>query len=150
MGKLACVRVWHDNSGKGASGSSWFLNHIVISDLRAQTRYFFICERWLAVEKDDGQVQRLIHAAGEKEKTQLAYLIKKQTQQNMSDNHLWFSLLARPVQSSFTRLDRLTCCFVLLCLSMLANIVYYGTDNSTSSNALKIGPLSLTPQQVIR
>ncbi len=148
MDKLACVRVWHDNSGVGATGASWFLKHVIINDLKSQTRYFFICERWLAVEKDDGQIERLIHLAGEKERTQLKYLIKKQTQQNMSDNHLWFSLLARPVQSSFTRLDRLTCCFVLLCVSMLANILYYGSDNSASSNGLKIGPLSLTPTQV--
>jgi hypothetical protein len=121
---------------------------VVISDLTSRLRYFFICEQWLAVEKDDGMIEKLIPLAGEREKTQLRYLIKKETQQKLSDSHLWFSLLARPVESSFTRLDRLTCCFVLLCVSMLANIVYYGSDTSTNPNALRIGPFTLTPQQV--
>lgn len=72
---------------------------------------------------------------------------------NLRDNHLWLSIFARPVQSSFTRLDRLTCCFVLLALSMLINILYYGVQSknssSTSSNRLNIGTyVTLTPEQI--
>jgi hypothetical protein len=148
LGKLACVRVWHDNKGKGAGKASWFLKHIIIHDLTNQARFFFICERWLAVEHDDGKIERILVSAGDKEKTNLKYLIKKEAQEKLSDGHLWFSLLARPVQSSFTRLDRLTCVFVLMCVSMLANILYYGTDTSTNPNALVIGPFTLTPEQI--
>ncbi len=148
MGKLACVRVWHDNKGKGSGKASWYLKHIIINDLTNQTRFCFICERWLAVEHDDGKIERIIVAAGEKEKTNLKYLIRKEAQEKLSDGHLWFSLLARPVQSTFTRLDRLTCVFVLMCISMLANILYYGTDTSTNPNALMIGPFTLTPEQI--
>ena len=32
LGELYCVRVWHDNSGKGAD-KSWYLTRIVIVDL---------------------------------------------------------------------------------------------------------------------
>jgi polycystin 1L2 len=120
-----------------------------VNDLAKRTRYFFICEQWLAVEKEDGLVERRIKTAGHKEKTQLTYLFKKETQSKLSDGHLrWFSLLARPVQSTFSRLDRLTCIFVLMVVSMLANIIYYGTDTSSSPNALKLGPFMLTPMQV--
>jgi polycystin 1L2 len=100
------------------------------------------------VEKEDGMVERRLKTAGHKEKTQLTYLFKKETQAKLSDGHLWFSLLVRPVQSTFTRLDRLTCVFVLLVVSMLANIIYYGTDKSSNPNALKLGPFMLTPEQV--
>jgi hypothetical protein len=139
--------VWHDNSGKG-SKASWYLKHIIVNDLDKRTRSFFICEQWLAVEKEDGLLERRIKTAGHKEKTQLTYLFKKETQSKLSDGHLWFSLIARPVQSTFSRLDRLTCIFVLMVVSMLANIIYYGTDKSSSPNALKIGPFMLTPMQV--
>jgi hypothetical protein len=33
-------------------------------------------------------------------------------------------------------------------VSMLANIIYYGTDKSSSPDALKIGPFMITPTQV--
>jgi len=54
-------------------------------------------------------------------------------------------------RSSFTRLDRLTCCFVLLCITMLMNIMYYDLNDSSSSTSsgLQIGPyINLTLQQI--
>jgi hypothetical protein len=148
LGHLACVRVWHDNSGKGTNGANWYLKHVIINDLTSHKKFFFICEKWLAVEKEDGAIERNLLPAGHKEKNDLKYLMKKETKEKLSDSHLWYSLIARPVPSAFGRLDRLTCVFVLLCISMLANILYYGTDNSTNPNALNIGPFTLTPQQV--
>jgi len=93
---------------------------------KQERKIIFICERWLAADKDDGQLMRLLGVCGDKQKKEFKYLLSKQTKQNLSDNHLWFSLIGRPVQSSFTRLDRLTCCCVLLCISMMVNILYYG------------------------
>ena len=94
-------------------------------------------------------IERVLPISLEKEKTQLNYLLSKQTKEKLSDGHLWFSIFARPVQSSFTRLDRLTCCFVLLSISMLMNILYYGMDTSPSSDGVKIGPyINLTLQQI--
>jgi chromate transport protein ChrA len=62
---------------------------------------------------------------------------------------LWFSVFERPVQSSFTRLDRLTCCFVLLSISMLMNILYYGVNTKSSSNGVQIGTyVNLTVEQI--
>ena len=147
MGNLNSIRIWHDNSGKG-SKASWFLKHIIIRDLTTKEKYYFICENWFAVDQGDGLIERVLLCASEQEKSQLKYLIKKETKQNLSDNHLWFSVLARPVKSSFSRLDRLTCCFVLLCMTMLMNILYYGIDKSSNPNAIIIGPLSLTPEQI--
>jgi len=90
----------------------------------------------------------LLPVCGEAQKTQFKYLLSKQAKQKLSDGHLWFSIFARPAQSSFTRLDRLTCCFVLLCMTMLMNILYYGIDKSSNPAGLKVGPLNLTPEQV--
>ena len=110
-----------------------------------------ICKRernWLAVEKDDGLIGRVLFVACEQQKTQIKYLIKKQAKQNMSDRHLWFSIFARPVHSSFTRLDRVTCAFVLLFLTMLINILYYETVVEAKLYGLHVGPFILTVEQV--
>ena len=109
----------------------------------------FLCEKWLAIDKDDCAIERILPISMSKEKTQFKYLLSSQTKNKLSDDHLWFSVFARPVQSSFSRLDRLTCCFVLLAISMLMNILYYGMDNSPTNDGLKLGPfINLTLEQV--
>ena len=55
LGLLNYIRVWHDNSGKGAS-ASWFLKYIIVRDLQTMQKSYFICQNWLAVEKDTGTV----------------------------------------------------------------------------------------------
>jgi len=55
LGVLNCIRIWHDNSGKDSS-ASWFLKYIIVRDLQTMERYYFICQKWLAVEIDDGSV----------------------------------------------------------------------------------------------
>jgi polycystin 1L2 len=55
LGELSYLRVWHDNSGLG-SDASWFLKYILVRDLQTMETSYFICEKWLAVEKDSGEV----------------------------------------------------------------------------------------------
>jgi len=38
LGDLTFIKIWHDNSGKG-SLASWFLDHIIITDLQTKQRY---------------------------------------------------------------------------------------------------------------
>ena len=60
LGLLNCIRIWHDNSGKGSS-SSWFLKYLIIRDLQTMETFHFICQKWFAVEKDDGKVNFCFH-----------------------------------------------------------------------------------------
>ncbi|XP_059845764.1 lipoxygenase homology domain-containing protein 1 [Hypanus sabinus] len=55
LGTLKKVRIRHDNAGGYAA---WFLDRVEIVDEKDDTRYFFPCERWLAVDEDDGQIAR--------------------------------------------------------------------------------------------
>ena len=122
---------------------------MIIHDLQTRVKSHFICEKWLAIDKDDFQIEHTFPISLKQDKNNLKYLIPKQFTDTIRDSHLWFSLIARPVHSSFSRLDRLTCCFVLMSISMLMNILYYGMDNSPSSDGLKIGPyINLTLQQI--
>ena len=148
LGNLSSIRIWHDNSGRD-NQASWFLKYIIVHDLQTRERFYFICDNWLAIDKDDCLIERLLPVCLEEQKTEFKYLLSKQTKQKLSDDHLWFSIFLRPVQSSFTRLDRLTCCFVLLAISMLMNILYFGMDTSSNPDGLKIGPyVNITPEMV--
>ncbi len=139
--------MWHDNSGEG-SNASWYLKFIIVHDLQTKERFYFLCERWFAVEKGDGKIDRLLTVATDSQKANLQYLAQKQIKNNIADNHLWLSIFTRPAASSFTRLDRVTCVFVLLFMSMLMNILYYGVAAASKAQGLVIGPFSISPEQV--
>ncbi|XP_002918168.1 lipoxygenase homology domain-containing protein 1 [Ailuropoda melanoleuca] len=55
LGALTKIRIRHDNSG---SRPGWFLDRIDITDVNNEITYCFPCQRWLAVEEDDGQLSR--------------------------------------------------------------------------------------------
>ncbi|KAF3695639.1 Lipoxygenase -like proteiny domain-containing protein 1 [Channa argus] len=55
LGPLKKLRIRHDNS---QSHSSWYLDRVEIVDTKDDTTYYFPCNRWLAVEEDDGQIAR--------------------------------------------------------------------------------------------
>jgi hypothetical protein len=64
LGSLNNIHIWHDNTGRGSS-SSWFLKYIIVRDLQTMKKFHFICQKWLAVEKDDGKVNLQIEISFE-------------------------------------------------------------------------------------
>jgi polycystin 1L2 len=57
LGLLNYIHIWHDNTG-GGSSSSWFLKYLIVRDLQTMEKFHFICQRWLAVEENDGKVRK--------------------------------------------------------------------------------------------
>ncbi|KAI3380764.1 hypothetical protein SNEBB_003260 [Seison nebaliae] len=149
LGPLTYLRIWHDNSGKGKY-ASWYLKYVLVNDLQTNEKFYFVCQRWLGVEKEDGLIDRILPVANEAQRTEFSLLFTKKASRSMSDGHLWFSVFARPATSTFTRVQRLTCCFTLLFLTMVMNIMYYDIqkDDSASNSGLSVGPFHLTPSQI--
>lgn len=56
---------------------------------------------------------------------QLPRLLRCELQRSLCESHLWLSLWERPHRSPFTRLQRATCCAVLLQFFLLANTLWY-------------------------
>ncbi|XP_071500737.1 lipoxygenase homology domain-containing protein 1-like [Diadema antillarum] len=55
LGVLKKVKIRHDNANVG---SDWFLDRVEIEDPKNNVRYYFPCQRWLATNRDDGQIAR--------------------------------------------------------------------------------------------
>ncbi|KAI5096357.1 lipoxygenase-like domain-containing protein 1, partial [Silurus meridionalis] len=55
LGQLRKLRIRHDNKQASAG---WYLDRVEIVDMKEETMYFFPCQRWLAVDEDDGQLAR--------------------------------------------------------------------------------------------
>ncbi|CAM4981739.1 unnamed protein product, partial [Rotaria socialis] len=137
--------------GEGES-ASWFLKYIIVRDLQTTEKFHFICQKWFAVEKGDGAIDYVLPVAGEYQKQEFSYVLSKQAYHSVSDDHLWFSIFSRPSSNKFTRVQRCTCCFVLLLTAMFLNILYYDQSNdaetNTSTRSLSLGPLYISPEQI--
>ena len=142
------MKIWHDNSGQG-DNASWYLKHIIVNDLQTNETFYFICEQWMAVEKEDGKLGRDLFVACEPQRTELKYLLQKQARESLTDSHLWLSIFNRPIYSSFTRLDRVTCGFVFIYISMLFNILYYQKyTSSVDYSTIDFALLKISTEQV--
>ncbi|PVD28968.1 hypothetical protein C0Q70_11565 [Pomacea canaliculata] len=134
LGHLDYVRIWHDNSGGSCAG--WFLRRMDVEDLQTGQRYLFICERWLAVDKDNGVVDRLVPLAQQDEIMSFDRLFSEYTKIGITDTHLWLSCFMRPAPSTFTRVQRVSCCLVLLLLTMITSAMFYKTEDRVTGTSL--------------
>ncbi|XP_041364433.1 uncharacterized protein LOC121379847 [Gigantopelta aegis] len=148
LGPLNYARIWHDNSGKGKFGS-WFLKYIIVRDIQTDQKFILIANRWFAVEEDDGQVDRVVPVAGKEQMSEFSHLFTERSRKSLVDGHIWFSVMARPPQSRFTCVQRVSCCLCLLFTTMVANAMFYGIpQNDDSQKPFIVGPFALTPTQI--
>ena len=121
----------------------------MIQDIQTDHRWWFVCDNWLAVEEGDGKIERTLIPASKKELTKFNVLFASEVRKNLTDGHIWFSVVARPPLSTFTRVQRLTCCLSILLCTMLANAMFYEVGkNETTKNAIKIMGFSFSIQSV--
>ncbi|XP_051558182.1 polycystin-1-like [Myxocyprinus asiaticus] len=147
LGSVLKIRVWHDNKGLSPA---WLLQYVLVKDLQSGSSYFFLVEEWLSVdnEKTDGRVEIEVEASEEADLRHWPRLLTWELQRAMCESHVWVSLWERPPRSPFTRLQRVTCCSVLMHLCMLANTVWYGTVAYGNSSTPVSTQVSLNEETV--
>uniref|UniRef100_A0A3Q2C8H1 Polycystin 1, transient receptor potential channel interacting n=1 Tax=Cyprinodon variegatus TaxID=28743 RepID=A0A3Q2C8H1_CYPVA len=124
LGSVWKIRVWHDNKGLSPA---WMPQYVLVKDLQTESSYYFPVEEWLSVdnERTGGRVEIEVEAAEEAVLLRFPRLLRAELQRALCESHLWLSLWERPPRSPFTRLQRATCCAVLLQLILLANTLWY-------------------------
>uniref|UniRef100_A0A8C4R1V7 PLAT domain-containing protein n=1 Tax=Eptatretus burgeri TaxID=7764 RepID=A0A8C4R1V7_EPTBU len=79
VGELAKIRIWHDNSG---FCPGWHLDSVEVWDDVMGSSFRFHCDRWLAVDEDDGQTLRELSCrtgAHREHKDNISYKITVET-----------------------------------------------------------------------
>jgi len=159
LGVIKDIEIWHNNEG---NSPGWYCMQVQIRDTRTDKKFIFVCNRWLAVEEDDGKIKRKLEVATKDDLVQFDFLFAQTARKNLYDGHIWFSVFTRPPRSHFTRCQRLGCCLTLLLTSMLANAMFYkdpapattsadGSTSSTTSQAsdsLHLGPITISIEQI--
>ncbi|CAG5865975.1 unnamed protein product [Menidia menidia] len=140
LGELQGIRLWHDNSG---SHPAWYVGNIMVKDLQTEEKWHFLCNSWLAIDLGDCCLDKVFPASTE---TDLKSFSMKTTK-DFSDGHLWYSVIGRPANSSFTCVQRVSCCFSLLLCTMLTSIMFYGIPEDPSDQVMDLGHFEFTWQQ---
>eukprot|EP00058_Branchiostoma_floridae_P027353 XP_002612844.1 hypothetical protein BRAFLDRAFT_67208 [Branchiostoma floridae] len=143
LGDLVYLRVWHNNGGYSPA---WFLSQIVVTNREDNRPRFFLCNRWFATDKDDGNVCRLLVKSLPEEMKKFRNLFLAKSSRDANDGHLWFSVVGRPARSPFTRVQRLSCCLTLLYSTMLTNIMFFGRGDDFDPPApIKFAGMEINP-----
>uniref|UniRef100_A0A8C3V3F9 Polycystin 1, transient receptor potential channel interacting n=1 Tax=Catharus ustulatus TaxID=91951 RepID=A0A8C3V3F9_CATUS len=139
LGSIWRIRIWHDNKGLSPS---WYLQHVIVRDLQSSKSYFFLVNDWLSVESEDndGLVEREVFAASD-ELRSFWRIFVAELQRGFFEKHVWLSLWDRPPRSRFTRVQRATCCCLLIFLFLCANAVWYGVVGSVHFSNVAVSSL---------
>ncbi|XP_038045501.1 polycystic kidney disease protein 1-like 2 [Patiria miniata] len=146
LGILRSIRLWHDNGG---SGPEWYLSRILVHDLEKDRWWYFLCHTWIAIDLGDGKIDKTFPVANTEDLKDFHHLFFTRSVRDMKDNHLWFSVLSRPPRSSFTRLQRVACCFSLLLSSMLMNIMFYKVGEGEPDETYNFGVMSISLKTIV-
>ncbi|EDO41253.1 predicted protein, partial [Nematostella vectensis] len=122
LGPVYKIRIWHDNEGRNPA---WFLREVTITDVSKNMQWHFLCNKWLALEKGDGEIETEISAAEKKEIQSFKNVFHSRVSRSLADSHLWASVFMRPPQTVFTRVQRLSCCLSILFATMVTNAMFY-------------------------
>ena len=140
---IQAVRIGHDNSG---TSPSWFLEDVVITDKQTQQSWTFSNNDWLALERGDGRIERMLEPSTNEET--FKNNVSKRWWKGLTEKHIWVSVIAKAPRDPFTRVQRVSCCLSILLSAMVANAMFYELKGK-SEQVIQVGPLKFSWRQVV-
>ncbi|KAG9475124.1 hypothetical protein GDO78_003535 [Eleutherodactylus coqui] len=146
LGELQRIRLWHDNSG---DKPSWYVNRVLVHDVEMDQRWYFLCNSWLSIDVGDCVLDKEFNVATEQDMKQFSNLFFMETSKGFRDGHIWYSVFSRSPRSTFTRVQRVSCCFSLLQCTMLTSIMFWGVPTDPAEQKMDLGKIEFTWQEVM-
>ncbi|XP_032626502.2 polycystin-1-like protein 2 [Chelonoidis abingdonii] len=146
LGELQRIRLWHDNSG---DSPSWYVNRVLVHDLAQDQKWYFLCNSWLAIDVGECVLDKVFPVATEQDMKQFSNLFFMKTSKGFQDGHIWYSIFNRSPRSTFTRAQRVSCCFSLLLCTMLTSIMFWGVPKDPAEQKMDLGKIEFTWQEVM-
>ena len=144
LGRLFKIKIWHDNSGESPA---WFFHQVLVTCNETLEKWYFLGNRWLALEKNDGKIEVEITCAGKNESLSFSNLFYFRGAKTLGEKHLWLSLFTKAPHNTFTRCQRLSCCLSILFAAMVTNAMFY-KQGIAPEDTFKLGPIQLSWTQI--
>ncbi|XP_062989455.1 polycystin family receptor for egg jelly-like [Elgaria multicarinata webbii] len=125
LGDIFSLHVWHNNGG---SSPSWYLSRVKVQNVHTNESWLFLCRNWLGLNKADGKIERTFDTRNIKTHlNKMDYFLIKLAK-DLEDNHIWLSVFASVVTGSFNRVQRVSCCLVIMLHNLLFNIMFFSGE----------------------
>ena len=142
LGPLKEITLEHDNAGENPS---WFVETVTIRDRQTEDQWAFPINRWLAVEKEDGLIEVTVKNGSV---GSFSGQVRSRFGRKLADGHLWMSVFGKASSSTFTRVQRASCCLSVVFSAMIANAMFYNIGGE-SEGAIQVGPFKFSLRQII-
>ena len=113
------------------------------------SRYMFVCDEWLSIDFEDGQLERKLRVSTMNTEVHSGLLLRHSMNRKLFNDHLWLSVYFKSPMSSFSRSQRLSVCVSLLYLTMITNAMWYETSANSSSGIFSFGPITFSVTELI-
>ncbi|XP_075458835.1 polycystin family receptor for egg jelly [Ascaphus truei] len=123
LGDIRYIRIWHNNRG---DSPGWYLSRIKIENMFSEQVWYFMCRKWLNVDREDSSIHRIFYPMNTNEPLQRMDFFLINLSFKLYD-HIWLSVFSSVLPSSFNRVQKLSCCLTMLMSSLLSNIVLFNT-----------------------
>ncbi|XP_021153008.1 polycystin family receptor for egg jelly [Columba livia] len=130
LGDLCSLRVWHNNKGPNPG---WFLSRAKVENASTRKTWFFLCRKWLSLDKSDHVIERTFSVTNPKTPLSRIDYFCINFANSLAEGHLWYSVFAYVLSGTFTRLQRLSSCLAILLLNLLVNIMFFNADKDEES-----------------
>ncbi|XP_078671724.1 polycystin-1-like protein 2 [Branchiostoma floridae x Branchiostoma belcheri] len=142
LGDLLRLQIWHDN--QGGNGRSWKLDKVIVRDLQSGETNSFLCDQWLSLDRGDGRISRILPSSTEQDLSSF-HLFTSKAVDGFRNEHIWLSIFFCPSGSHFSRVQRLSCGLCVVYTTMIANAMWYRTEDSLEqNNVVNLGIVSFT------
>ncbi|KAM8974381.1 polycystin family receptor for egg jelly-like [Pelodytes ibericus] len=132
LGEICYIRIWHNNYG---DSPGWYLSRIKIENLYTKQVWYFMCRKWLDIDKDDGQIDRCFFPTDTSNPLANIDFFLIHLSWKIYEEHLWLSIFAPVLPNVFNRVQRLSCCLVILMSSLMVNIAFFNAENYPDEEA---------------
>ncbi|NXI89978.1 PKDRE protein, partial [Psophia crepitans] len=130
LGDICSFRVWHNNKGPSPS---WFLSRAKVENMSTRKTWFFMCRKWLSLDKGDRLIERTFSIMNPKTPLSRIDYFLIHLANSLREGHLWLSIFTQVPTGTFSRLQRLSSCLAILLLNLLVDIMFFNADKNEES-----------------
>nr|XP_060634372.1 polycystin family receptor for egg jelly-like [Anolis sagrei ordinatus] len=134
LGEILSLHVWHNNGG---SSPNWYLSRVKVYNVQTKKSWLFICRNWLGLGKADGKIERLFPAKHQHSSLNKMDYFFISLARDLEETHIWLSVFSQVVTGNFTRVQRVSCCLVIMLINLLFNIMYFSAEEEKELQSRK-------------